>query len=246
MDTQKRELKTEAMTETQPQSPASPVIPEMPPEPGPARLIATLGLAGFFSGLLLVSSFVLTRPIIEQNKAEALQAAVYQVLEGCQSFEQLTWDGQALALGAATGENAAPVYIGYGEGGRVLGFAITSEEPGFQDIIKAIYGYDPEGDQIIGMEILESKETPGLGDKIFKDARFKTNFEALAVLPEIVSVKFGEKSNPYEVEAITGATISSKAVTRLLQKGIAEWREPIRRFIQTIEGAGSVEINENS
>ena len=153
MDTQKRELKTEAMTETQPQSLASPVMPEMPPEPGPARLIATLGLAGFFSGLLLVSSFVLTRPIIEQNKAEALQAAVYQVLEGCQSFEQLTWDGQALALGAATGENAAPVYIGYGEGGHVLGFAITSEEPGFQDIIKAIYGYDPEGDQIIGVDV---------------------------------------------------------------------------------------------
>ncbi len=218
----------------------------MPPEPGPARLILTLGLAGFFSGLLLVSGFVLTRPVIERNKAEALKAAVYQVLEGCVTFEQLIWDGQVLRQGASEGEDIAPVYIGFGKEGQVLGFAITSEEPGFQDIIKAIYGYDPALDQIIGMEILESKETPGLGDKIFKDARFKTNFEALAVLPEIVSVKFGEKANPHEVEAITGATISSKAVTRLLQKGMTEWREPIRSFVLTLKGEGTSGSHEKS
>ncbi len=219
------------MSENQ-QFTSPPVTPDMSPEPGPARLIATLGLAGFFAGLLLVSGFVLTKPIIEQNKAEALKAAVYQVLEGCVTFEQLIWDGKILSQGTPTGENAAPVYIGVGEGGRVLGFAITTEEPGFQDIIKAIYGYDPVLDQIIGMEILESKETPGLGDKIFKDANFKTNFDALAVSPEIISVKHGEKKNPNEIEAITGATISSKAVTRLLQKGMAAWREPIQLFFQ--------------
>ncbi|MCF8238449.1 MAG: FMN-binding protein [Saprospiraceae bacterium] len=234
------------MTEQPHLPPAPPVSPELPSEPGPGRLIATLGLAGFFSGLLLVTGFVLTRPIIEENKAEALKAAVYKVLEDCKSFEQLTWDGQNLGSGPTTKENAAPVYIGFGEGHRVLGFAITSEEPGFQDIIKAIYGYDPQLDQIIGMEILESKETPGLGDKIFKDVNFRSNFDALAVQPEIISVKHGQKSNPHEVEAITGATISSKAVTRLLQKGMAEWREPIQRFAQDMEQKGASEPNEQN
>lgn len=234
MDIQKPQPKSKLMSENK-QSTSPPVATEIPSEPGPARLIATLGLAGFFAGLLLVSGFVLTRPIIEQNKAEALKAAVYQVLDGCVTFEQLTWDGKNLGKGTPTTELAAPVYIGFRADGQAIGFAITSEEPGFQDIIKAIYGYDQKGDQIIGMEILESKETPGLGDKIFKDARFKTNFETLAVLPEIISVKYGEKKNPHEVEAITGATISSKAVTRLLQKGMEKWREPIRVFVQVME-----------
>lgn len=233
------------MSENQ-QSTSPPVAPDMPPEPGPVRLIATLGLAGFFAGLLLVSGFVITKPIIEKNKAEALKAAVYQVLEGCVTFEQLSWDGKILSQGTPTTENAAPVYIGFGEDRRVLGFAITTEEPGFQDIIKAIYGYDPELDQIIGMEILESKETPGLGDKIFKDVKFKTNFDALAVLPEIISVKYGEKKNAHEVEAITGATISSKAVTRLLQKGMEAWREPIRSFVQGMEQEAAPERDEKS
>lgn len=208
-------------------------------EAGPMRLVATLGLAGFFAGLLLVTGFVFTQPMIEVNKAEALRVAVYQVLEGCASYEQLGWDGTQLSI-VPTGStmDMAPVYLGRDASGRLIGFAITTEEPGFQDIIKAIYGYDPVKDQIIGMEILESKETPGLGDKIFKDDAFRGNFTSLAVQPEIVSVKKGEKTRPNEVEAITGATISSKAVTRLLQKGMAAWRQPVLDLAGQLDPAG--------
>ena len=196
-------------------------------EAGPMRLVATLGLAGFFAGLLLVTGFVFTQPLIEANKAEALRVAVYQVLQGCASYEQLVWDGKQLSIEPGPDGGLAPVYLGRNAEGQVIGYAVVTEEPGFQDIIRAIYGYDPVSDQIIDMEILESKETPGLGDKIFKDDAFRGNFTALAVQPEIVSVKKGEKTQPNEVEAITGATISSKAVTRLLQKGMEAWRPPI-------------------
>ena len=63
----------------------------------------------------------------------------------------------------------------------MIGFAIPGSEPGFQDIIGALYGYEANGQTIIGFEVLESKETPGLGDKIFKDPDFQTNFTALKV-----------------------------------------------------------------
>lgn len=215
-----------------------PPLPETR-EAGPMRLVATLGLAGFFAGLLLVTGFVFTQPVIDANKAEALRVAVYQVLEGCASYEQLGWDGTQLSI-VPTGSTMemSPVYLGRDASGRLIGFAITTEEPGFQDIIKAIYGYDPAKDQIIGMEILESKETPGLGDKIFKDDAFRANFTALAVQPGIISVKKGEKHNPNEVEAITGATISSKAVTRLLQKGMTAWRQPILDLASQLDPVG--------
>ncbi len=67
------------------------------------------------------------------------------------------------------------------------------------------------------MEILDSRETPGLGDKIYKDAAFVANFASLSVDPEIVAVKKGNKSAPNQIDAITGATISSKAVVKIAE-----------------------------
>jgi electron transport complex protein RnfG len=95
--------------------------------------------------------------------------------------------------------------------------------PGFQDTIGLLYGYRPGEKIVVGMEILESRETPGLGDKIYKDAVFVGGFSALSVEPQIVAVKKGTKSLPNEIDAITGATISSKAVVRIINETHAEW-----------------------
>jgi electron transport complex protein RnfG len=73
------------------------------------------------------------------------------------------------------------------------------------------------------MEILDSRETPGLGDKIYKDAAFVANFASLSVDPEIVAVKKGNKSAPNQIDAITGATISSKAVVKIINTANALW-----------------------
>lgn len=204
-------------------------------EPSSFRLISTLGLAGFFSGVLLVGAFIYTQPIILANKVEALSKAVYKVLPGCTEFEPLVLNNgvlEPLPEGMELGQEGVnpKVFAGYDDKGTFVGFAVTSEEPGFQDIIGGIFGYDPDKGMIIGMEILETKETPGLGDKIFKDADFKEFFKALVTSPEIVAVKKGERENPYEVEAITGATISSKAVVRMLNKGVKEWEGAMKEY----------------
>jgi electron transport complex protein RnfG len=123
------------------------------------------------------------------------------------------------------------VYAGYNDQNELIGFAIPGSEPGFQDVISGIMGYDGANKTIIGFEVLESKETPGLGDKIFKDADFQTNFTSLVVDPEIIPVKNGQKQNSNEVEAITGATISSKAVVRLLNKSMDIWQNTIDAYI---------------
>ena len=95
--------------------------------------------------------------------------------------------------------------------------------PGFQDTIAILYGYKPGEKIVVGMEVLESRETPGLGDKIYKDAVFVAGFSALSVEPEIFAVKKGTKSQPNEIDAITGATISSKAVVRIINEAHAAW-----------------------
>lgn len=209
-------------------------------EPSSFKLIFVLGLTGFFAGLAIVGAYLFTLPMIEANRAEAQRKAIFKVLPECTSFKTLELlDGKLIEIGEDNdekkdkkGEKAKRIFTGFNANGDVIGFAIPGSEPGFQDVIVALFGYDASQKIIIGFEVLESKETPGLGDKIFKDADFQINFTALAVDPEIVTVKKGKKQNPNEVETITGATISSKAVIRLLNKTMSEWREPIDEYIK--------------
>jgi len=213
---------------------------DAPEEPSSGRLIATLGIAGFLSGILLVGAYLFTLPMIQANKARELEAAIYKVLPGSKSFETLVLKDGTLEVfkkTEASNHGAPPnsIFAGYDSTGALVGIAVPAEEPGFQDIIVGIYGYNPSAKTIIGFEVLDSKETPGLGDKIVKDMAFKTNFAALSVEPELVVVKKGQKKNPNEVEAITGATISSKAVVRLLQKSIGNWKPAIEKYIETAQ-----------
>lgn len=195
--------------------------PDTPREPGGFRLVATLFAAGLVSGVAIVGAYEYTRPIIAANDACALRRAVFEVVPGAERMQPIALT-DAGAHAPAEGE-PADVYAAYDAEGGFLGYAIPAEGPGFQDTIRLIYGYDPATRTIVGMSVLDSRETPGLGDKIYKDPAFDANFDALAVDPPIVCVKHGEKANPNEVDAITGATISSKAVTRIVAGANAAW-----------------------
>ena len=207
-------------------------------DPSSFKLVMSLGIAGLLSGIILVFTFIYTDPLIQANKAAAIQRAIFKVLPGCETFTPLKLENSVLVIKEViegkqeeSKKDELLIYAGYNSDKELIGFAIPGSEPGFQDIIATIFGYDASEKIIIGFEVLESKETPGLGDKIFKDAEFQTNFKSLEVEPEILAVKKGEKQHANEVEAITGATISSKAVVRLLNKTMAIWRVSISNYI---------------
>jgi len=188
-------------------------------------MMATLGVAGLCSGLALAGIYLITLPMIERNRAEALETAIYKVLVGASSrVVFVVRDGELAQFEEAGIPKEEAIFAGYDEKGTPLGFAIPAQGPGFQDTIKLIYGYDPKRRRVVGMEILESKETPGLGDKIFKDMKFVGAFEDLAVDPELVVTKKGA-TQPNELDAISGATISSKAVARIINQANARWLE---------------------
>jgi len=194
-------------------------------EPSTTRLVATLGFAGLLSGLIIVTVFEATRPAITAYKAEVLREAVFQVLPGIVKMQRLVMRDGQLAPKDKEEKDEEAVFGGYDGDGRLVGYAIPSAGPGFQDTISLLYGYLPRQRKVVGLEILQSRETPGLGDKIYKDADFAANFDSLAVDPEIVAVKKGTKEAPNQVDAITGATISSKAVVRIINEGNERWLE---------------------
>ena len=197
--------------------------PELPSEPSSVRLALSLAFAGFISGMAIISVYEATLPTITENKARELRIAVFKVLPGVQRMETLQFADGKLTVRTAEGADEDTVYAGYDTNDALVGYAVAGEGPGFQDTIKVLYGYMPEQRKVVGMEILDSRETPGLGDKIFKDLEFVANFDDLAVDPEIKAVKKGSKSAPNEVDAITGATISSKAVVRIINEARSRW-----------------------
>ncbi|MBT3308251.1 MAG: FMN-binding protein [Gammaproteobacteria bacterium] len=192
-------------------------------EPSSFRLASTLAVAGLISGVAIVSVYEATLPTITHNKAEELKAAVFKVLPEVTEMRKYQFENNSLRFRTEEGSDDQTLYGGYNQQGAFVGYAIPSAGPGFQDTIGILYGYIPEKRKVVGMEILESRETPGLGDKIYKDLYFVSNFSDLSIDPEIVVVKKGLRDKPHEVDAITGATISSKAVVRIINEGNQRW-----------------------
>lgn len=194
-------------------------------------LFAMVGI-GLMCALLIVLTYEGTKPIIAKNKAAALEQAIFKVLPGTATTAGYVWTGEIFAPLDDTGADGKRIYAGFSKSGELTGFALPATGQGYAGDIRVLYGYDPAQEAIVGFYVLESKETPGLGDKIEKDAAFLANFEALSVAlnadgsalkEEVQYAKSGEKENPWEIDGITGATISSRAVTEALSASTAEW-----------------------
>jgi len=208
------------------------------------HMIRALGGVGILCSLLIVSVFQFTKPIIEKKKAIALERAIYKVVPGASA--QLTFEiKDAGTFTKVEGKSINPnrVFAALDDQGNLKGFAIEAAGNGFQDVIKLIYGYSHETQTIIGIQVLESKETPGLGDKIEKDEHFLANFVALdvqlndqdQVANPIELVKPGKKTDAWQIDSITGATISSSAVSRILKQSSETWMPRIQGQLQQIE-----------
>jgi electron transport complex protein RnfG len=195
-------------------------------------LRAMVGI-GVLCALLIVLTFEGTLPRIERLRAEALENAIFKVIPGTTQTKAYKYMQNSGFAELSEGEKAdRVVYAGFGAQGNLTGIAVEASGQGYADILRILYGYDPNTQTIVGFYVLESKETPGLGDKIEKDPKFLANFEALdvsltedlsAIKNTVVTVKSGAKTNPWEVDGITGATISSRAIGNIIGASTKEW-----------------------
>lgn len=190
------------------------------------KLLATLGGAGALAGLLIVTTYLRTLPGIEANKGRVLEAAIGEVLAGPARFDTLYLSGGRLTKTPAASEDRRKlerVYLGRRADGSRIGFAIPAGEPGFADMVEVLFGYDASAHRVLAMKVVASKETPGLGDRIVKDTNFSREFDG--VTSPLVGAKKGQdKGAPNEVVMITGATISSRTVIRIINDAVGHWQ----------------------
>ena len=201
--------------------------PPVPAKESPSwKLLALMTSAGAVAGLLIVSAYQLTLPRIERHQGEVVQVAVREVLEAPPAFDTLyLHEGKLVKTlpAGTTAKGLEKVYLGHDASGGRVGFALVATENGFQDPVTVMFGYDAAAHRLIAMKVISNKETPGLGDKIAKDSTFIGGF-VNAEAPLAGVKKERGKSGPSDVEMITGATISSRAVIRIINNAIARWQ----------------------
>ncbi len=193
------------------------------PTPG-AALARTLGIVATLCGVLIVTAYELTLPAITHHKQVATERAVLTVIPGAVRSREfvLTAQGPRAAEAGAAGPR---VHAAYDARGRLKGVAAEAAARGYADTLRLLYGYDLDCQCIVGLRVLQSKETPGIGDKISTEPAFRENFRDLearlgddgrALAHAIVTVRHGAKKNPWEIDAVSGATVTSRAVGRAL------------------------------
>lgn len=207
------------------------------------NMLRTLGLVATISGLLVVLSYRITFPMIEENKRLAIEQALYKVVPGAVSRQDFIHTDSGVKP-AQPGLEGEKLYAGYDSDGKLKGIALEAAAAGYQDVIRILYGYDPYCQCIRGIEVLKMAETPGIGDKIIKDEAFQKNFTALQARPNadgsgleqaIVLVKNNTKTEPWQIDAISGATISSKAVVRMLNDRSQQMSPIIQHYLSVLE-----------
>ena len=189
------------------------------------KLVMTMGLVATVCGVLIVAAFQSTAAAIAENKRITLERAVFKVLPGAASVREYaaTTAGIQPLSGNTAPEGSVKFYAAFDQSGTLKGIAAEAAGKGYADVVRILYGYDAKCQCIVGIGVVSMRETPGIGDKIITDQAFLKNFEALdvrvnaemtALANAVKTVKHGTKQNAWQIDAISGATITSKAVGR--------------------------------
>ncbi len=169
------------------------------------NMVVVLTVVTALAGLALGSVYSLTKEPIEIAKQAKLKKAIEAVLP---EFDQI----QEKKVQEANGPEMLNFYIAKKDS-VVVGTAVeTYTMKGFGGLIKLMVGFLPDG-RIQNISVLEHKETPGLGTKM-DTPKFKDQFMGIQPATFILKVK----KDKGDVDAITAATISSRAFSDAVQR----------------------------
>jgi electron transport complex protein RnfG len=173
------------------------------------RMILVLSTIAIASGLILAGVFQWTKPKMDEVTQERQKTAILEVLPGAVSYKEVG--------------NNEMVFEGLNGNNQRVGIAFIAEGGGFQGDISMMVGMDVDERKLTGMTVLSHLETPGLGARIEEES-FRKQFVEKSVDDPFVASE--------DIDAITGATISSNAVSNIL-------RESISRIIEDDQLGGS-------
>lgn len=182
-------------------------------------------ISSFCFGLLIAIASASWSPIIEQNKFDKLNDLMGDLLPEAGSFELEA----ELEIESAKGKKVkSNVYKAISDANTCVGWAFNCKGPGFQDKIELVVAVDKDFERIAGFSVLASNETPGFGDKI-KLPYYRNQFVGVPA-EKLQLIKTGnvEKIDS-EIVAISGATVSSKAIVDIINNSIIQIKDQMQK-----------------
>ena len=174
-----------------------------------------LVVASFLFGLLIAVTNAGLSERIEQNKIEKLNRLMSGLLPDANSFEQAT----ELTIEVRGKEIKTTLHKAVLESGACAGWAFGAIGSGFADKIEIVIAVDKDFVNLAGFGVLASNETPGFGDQI-KEAYFRDQFKGAPAKELKLSKTGDEEKIDSEIIAITGATVSSEAVLKIINNAL--------------------------
>ena len=119
-------------------------------------------------------------------------------------------------------ENGEITYYAAINGGKTAAYIFTESSKGYGGDVSVMTAIKPDG-TVAGVAILDvSGETPGLGQNAAKESFFS---QYIGLKKGVSVLKNGAKTENNEVDAVTGATITSTAVTRAVNKALDDFEK---------------------
>lgn len=178
-----------------------------------AVLIPTLSL--FLICLVVTAALALTNNItakqIAANDQQSKEESMLTVCPGAKTFEEVIPD---------------TMYKGLDDSGKTVGYAISTATQGYGGQVKVMTGI-ADG-SIIAVDVFyNNDETPGLGKNTSNES-FRDQYKGLSVNEDIVVSKDDASGNAQTVDAVTSATISSRAVTKAVNDACQLYNENVK------------------
>ena len=168
-------------------------------------------------GSALALMYAATNPAYITNQEKATLESIGKTIPGADKAENL----QTSEVKSIEGYKVYRIFDS-SQGGdeTLLGWAYVAKGKGFGGDIKLLIGLNAQADGLVGIDVLEDVETPGFGNYINDEERWKSKFrprdgKTLSLDRNLVVIKSTAKKD-YQIQAITGATISSKAVVAII------------------------------
>ena len=169
--------------------------------------LSLFAIAAIVTALLGLARNLTLQPIEKQRKA-AREKTMKAVLADADNFREVS---------AEEAGSIVRVFEGL-KGSETIGYVIELSPAGYSGAINMMVGISKAEDKITGMRVVKHSETPGLG-ALAVNERFYGQFDGRKLLPlRVVRTAPGGD----DIEAITAATITSRAITNAVNEAI-EW-----------------------
>ena len=173
------------------------------------------------AALLLALTNSVTAGTIAERSEQANAEARKLVLESAETFEEV----KDAKLDNSTGVEVAEIFEAKDASGNTVGYTLKVLPSGYGGAIELMVGIDSANGQVSGINVVSNSETAGLGAKA-TDPEFSDQYKGKPL--EALSVLKNGTPGDTEIKAISGATITSTAVTNGVDAAIEVYNNSLK------------------